>query len=91
MLNRFSALGEPQFVEFGLPVVLDGSCGVAECCGVAARITVLSDTVTWDDLQSLNTTYPMHFEFVRAEYEAQLRDLPSVPVIDWVQTDDSAY
>ena len=43
-------LGAPEVSVYGRAVVLDGECGIAECCGVVARISVLSDTVIWDQI-----------------------------------------
>jgi hypothetical protein len=42
-------LGEPSYIDHERLVVLDGSCGIAECCGVAARIDIGDATVCWSD------------------------------------------
>ena len=83
-------LGSPSFTVFGSPVVLDGSCGEAECCGIAARITITDDTIVWDGIRSLNETYPLRFEFDRSDYEAQIRGLPDLVAIEWNLTDEWA-
>lgn len=65
--------------------MLDGSCGSAGCCGVVARISVLSNTIIWDEFHGLapDLPEPLRFEFDREDYEAQLRGLPNVPVTEW--------
>ena len=37
--------GAPLYVEEGKPVLLDGKCGVAGCCGVMAMVVVRSVSV----------------------------------------------
>jgi hypothetical protein len=79
-------LGSPEQVEYGRSIVLDGSCGIAGCCGVVARISVLSDTVIWDEFHGHGGTdipEQLQFEFDREGYEEQLRGLPHVPVTEW--------
>jgi hypothetical protein len=80
-------LGAPEYVEYGRAIVLDGACGVAGCCGVVARISVLPDTVIWDEFHGHGATQPperLRFEFDRDDYEAQLEGLPRVAVTEWV-------
>ena len=36
---------------------------------MAARITLMEDTVVWDAFKRLNETYPLRFEFDRGGYE----------------------
>ena len=50
---------------------------------MAARITLMEDTVVWDAFKSLNETYPLRFEFDRGGYEAQIRGLPDLVAIEW--------
>jgi hypothetical protein len=78
-------LGSPEQAEYGRAIVLDGSCGDAGCCGVMARISVLSDTVIWDEFYGLapDLPEPLRFEFDRVGYEEQLAALPHVPVTEW--------
>lgn len=79
-------LGSPEYVEYGRAIVLDGSCGSAGCCGVVARISVLTDTVIWDEFHGHSATQPperLQFEFDRDDYEAQLGNLPRLAVTEW--------
>jgi len=79
-------LGSPEHVEYGRAIVLDGSCGDAGCCGVVARISVLSGTVIWDEFPghgSIDLPEPLRFEFERDDYQAQLQGLSRVSVIEW--------
>jgi hypothetical protein len=79
-------LGSPEHVEYGRAIVLDGSCGDAGCCGVVARISVLSDTVIWDEFHghgAVDLPDPLRFEFEREDYEAQLEALPRIAVTEW--------
>lgn len=78
-------LGSPDYREYGGTVVLDGSCGIAGCCGVIFRISLFADTVVWDQPYchgEVDIPEDLRFEFDRAEYEAQLRALADVPVVD---------
>jgi len=87
-------LGSPVREEFGKAVVLDGSCGEAECCGVFARVSFEPDTVVWDQFDSPGAPglpEGLRFEFAREDYVAQLRDVATVEPIEWVETDGSAY
>jgi hypothetical protein len=76
-------LGEPTYTEdpddrIGdddgplRPVVLDGECGIADCCGVFARIDIGDEVVTWSDFFA-NGRPPLpdglHFTFDRDQYE----------------------
>jgi hypothetical protein len=82
-------LGAPDQVEYGRPIVLDGSCGDAGCCGVVARISVLANTVIWDEFHghgSPDLPEPLRFEFDRANYEEQLRAVLRISVTEWVVT-----
>lgn len=63
----------------GRAVLLDGSCGIADCCGLMARIEVTADVVRWHDLFSRATDIPPGLElaFARPAYEAALAGLAS--------------
>ena len=68
-------LGRPVYEEDGRAVVLDGTCGVAGCCGVFARITLTADTVRWSDFFTPGEPplpTGLAFEFDRDAYEATL-------------------
>jgi hypothetical protein len=87
-------LGSPRYVAYERPVILDGSCSIADCCGVVARISLTIDTVVWDDFYSHGAPdlpVGLAYEFDRGEYEAALRRFPTLQAIDWVQTDEAAY
>jgi hypothetical protein len=75
--------GEPSYVEYGRAVVLDGTCGVAGCCGVIAEITIGSDSVTWSNIycHAGNVDIPadLEFTFDRASYEQAIRDVADTP------------
>jgi hypothetical protein len=78
-------LGAPEYREYGRSVVLEGSCGVAGCCGVVFRISVFSETVVWDQPYrhgAVDISTDLRFEFDAREYEAQLRAIPEAPVAD---------
>ena len=73
-------LGEPDewLSERGRAAVLTCGCGMFGCGGVAARITVARDTVTWGDFRFANspTVVPIGpFTFDRAAYEAAIAAL----------------
>jgi hypothetical protein len=79
-------LGAPEHVEYGRAIVLDGSCGSAGCCGVVARISVLADTVIWDEFYGHGAMDPperLQFDFERDHYEAQLQGLPRLAATEW--------
>jgi hypothetical protein len=76
-------LGEPTYEEDGRAVVLDGTCGVAGCCGVFARITMGDDTVRWwDFFTRAEPCLPLDlaFEFKRVAYEATIYAVSEVPL-----------
>jgi hypothetical protein len=80
-------LGQPTYGDDGgRAVVIDGSCGVAGCCGVLADIVVSTNVVTWTGLFSRAVDTALEtfaFLFDRGEYEraiANVRDLPARPV-----------
>ena len=84
-------LGAPTYEEDGRAVVLDGSCGVAACCGVLAHITMSADTVVWSDFfaRGLPPLPPgLHFEFDRVAYEATIDAVATAPERVWIVTDD---
>ena len=80
-------LGQPTYGDDGgRAVVIDGSCGVAGCCGVLADIVVSTNVVTWTGLFSRAVDTALEtfaFLFDRGEYEraiANVRDLPARPM-----------
>lgn len=80
-------LGEPKYEEDGRAVILDGSCGVAGCCGVMAHITLARRFVVWSDFFARgHPPLPdgLHFEFDRTDYEAAIAELPAIEAVDWV-------
>lgn len=78
-------LGEPVDVVFERVAVLDGTCGVAGCCGVSARISVGDAEVTWSDFavgpDSALDLGP--FVFDRAAYEAVLAGCAALAPVAW--------
>ena len=86
--------GPPLHTAWDRAVVLDGSCGVAECCGLVADITVHAETVVWDNFYchgSATIPSDLRYEFVRTEYEAALDEARELLPVDWTQTPDTAY
>jgi hypothetical protein len=84
-------LGAPTYQEMGRAVILDGSCGFAECCGVLARIVVTDDAVRWSDFFArghLPLPPGLGFEFDRAAYEATVEAVNSSPERICTVTDD---
>lgn len=68
-------LGEPAYEEEGRTVIVDGTCGVAGCCGVMARIASDGPVVVWSDFFARGRPpLPpgLRFEFDQAEYEASI-------------------
>ena len=79
-------LGEPIHAEHGGAVLLDDSCGIYECCGVMASITVGPDHVVWSDLFARGRpSLPagLRFELNRADYEAALDSIAHLPPTQW--------
>ena len=79
-------LGSPRHVEYGRSVVLDGSCGVAGCCGVVARISVGPEVVIWDQFYchgGLDLTDAFRFEFAADQYRSQLAAWDAIPRVEW--------
>jgi len=73
--------GSPTYVEYGRPVILDGTCGIAGCCGVVARITIDREVVRWHDFYAHGSPpLPSHldFTFERSEYEAAIEGASSL-------------
>ena len=84
-------MGSPTAVEFDRVVVLDGTCGMAECCGVVASIVLGSWTVVWEDFYSPgapDVPDGLRFEFVRGLYEKQLAGLGSLDAVPWAFSDE---
>jgi len=84
-------LGAPTYEENGRAVILDGTCGVAGCCGVVARITVTDETVRWWDFFARGEPpLPpgLEFEFERIAYEATINAVTESPEHVWTVTDD---
>lgn len=78
-------LGEPYDVVFERAAVLDGTCGVAGCCGVSARIDTGIDSVTWSDFSvGPNSALDLGpFVFDRAAYEATLAGCGDLAPVRW--------
>ena len=84
-------LGAPTYQEDGRAVILDGSCGVAGCCGVFARITVTDDTVRWSDFFSRSDPplpTGLDFEFEWVAYEATINAVSGSPERVWTIRDE---
>ena len=78
MLGRRPSGLSLSYEEDGRAVVLDGTCGVAGCCGVFARITMNADTVHWSDFFTRSDPplpAGLAFEFDRVAYEATINAL----------------
>jgi hypothetical protein len=83
-------LGTPTYGEAGRAVILDGSCEIAGCCGVFARITLTDDRVIWSDFRTRGRPplpAGLHFEFDRSRYEAVIANVASAPERRWSSTD----
>ena len=83
-------LGTPTYGEAGRAVILDGSCEIAGCCGVFARITLTDDRVIWSDFRARGhppLPVGLHFEFDRSQYEAAIASVASAPERRWSSTD----
>lgn len=68
--------GDPE--ADGRAVLLDGDCGIPDCCGVTARIEVDTDQVRWHDLVARGEPglpAGLSFTFDRAQYEEALASL----------------
>lgn len=75
----------------GRVVILDGSCGIADCCGVVARIDVGATTVRWHDIIACGgrrLRRDLEFTFDRARYEAALAGLADTAIEVWDPPDD---
>jgi hypothetical protein len=84
-------LGRPSYVEYGRAVVLDGSCGIAECCGVVARIDIGETTVSWSDFAANglpDLPSGLHFTFDRGEYERAIAEVASLEPTTWIIRND---
>jgi hypothetical protein len=73
-------LGGPVYIDQSKPVILDGRCGWAGCCGVMANIDVSPTMVVWEDFSRLGnaSVAKLRFVFDRDEYEAALKKLPNM-------------
>jgi len=81
-----SGPGQPARAEQRRAVILNGSCGYADCCGVMAMIDVTSTTVVWRDFFARGRPpIPdgLRFEFDRKEYESALAGLDDALPIEW--------
>jgi hypothetical protein len=63
----------PGFSKGDQVAILDGGCGVWECCGSGARITFEPGSVTWE-VPGLET-----LQFDRSQYEAEIARLADMP------------
>ena len=84
--------GQPARAETQRAVILDGTCGYADCCGVMAMIDVTPTTVVWRDF--LARGHPpipdgLRFEFDRKEYESALAGLDAARPLEWTDEHDS--
>ncbi len=87
-------LGEPDRSYVGdddhdlqFPVVLDGSCGIPECCGVMARIKISDATVTWSEISGRGrSAIPngLTFTFERKQYEREIAHILEVVPTPWI-------
>src|SRR5690606_29813986 len=76
-------VGEPEYIEEGRTVLLDGACRSADCCGVMAQVIVGERIVQWTDFFARgNPPIPAHlfFEFDRRQYEEALDSLVTVAI-----------
>lgn len=75
--------GGATYVEDGRAVILDGTCGIAGCCGVFADITIGKEEVTWSDFfcRAGNVEIPdgLQFTFDRRAYERAIAGVLTVP------------
>jgi hypothetical protein len=84
-------LGEPADLVDGRVVLLDGSCGIAECCGIVAHIDLGPDHVRWHGLfaRGGDPVPPgLSFTFDRAQYEAAIAGVGSIEPQPWAPWDD---
>jgi hypothetical protein len=88
-------LGAPSYVAYGNAVVLDGDCGIAECCGVTAAIEIGESTVSWSRFAAAG--FPdlppgLAFTFDRVEYERAIADVADLEPTTWVirESEDDA-
>ena len=84
-------LGVPDYVEYDRPVILDGGCGFAGCCGVVASITFDGETVRWHDFYTHGSPPvpdDLGFSFAWSEYTAAIEAVASQPPRPW-RIDDS--
>ncbi|MDQ6945728.1 MAG: hypothetical protein M3256_05500 [Actinomycetota bacterium] len=76
--------GVPEYVEEERPVILDGGCGIAGCCGVMARIELTPTAVVWADFFARGRPQlpdRLCFEFDRQQYILAIAALPDVPAM----------
>ncbi|UDY36081.1 hypothetical protein [Dermatobacter hominis] len=74
-------LGTPTYVENGLPVILDGGCLVAGCCGVMARVSINERTVVWSNFFARgrpDIPADLKFTFDRDDYERALAEVATL-------------
>jgi len=85
-------LGEPSYVARGAVVLLDGDCGIADCCGVMAQISFEPERVRWHDFVSLGASSrvppDLEFTFDRSQYEQAIADIRSAVRRAWIDPDD---
>jgi hypothetical protein len=80
--------GSPRYVSDlrDGEVVLDGTCGYAECCGLFMTVRFIDDTVVWDEFSAQGgPPIPdgLRFEFDREAYEATLAGFRDEPAITY--------
>jgi hypothetical protein len=77
-------LGEPSDAS-GETALLDGTCGVAGCCGVSAHVDLGDEVVTWSDfLVGPSGSVDLGpFRFERVAYEATLAACGDLTPVPW--------
>jgi hypothetical protein len=83
-------LGALSYQATGRAVTLDGTCGIAECCGVFARSAEADDAVRWSDVFARGhppLSKGLGFEFDRAGYVATISAVTSSPERIWTVMD----
>ena len=75
--------GPPEYRDDeGRAVIIDGGCGVAECCGVLADISFDESTVTWSQIGiGLRASDLRDYVFDRLEYETAIAGIASLQPI----------
>lgn len=74
--------GSPSYGDDGRTALIDGECGVVDCCGVQADVTFDDTSVRWSHFK-IGTCEPDDREYVfgRAAYEAAIKGIASLTLI----------